>query len=184
MFLLLVQNTERIATGCQDGLLRIYDTCKPEASPLEIRVSPNKVDESITKIAWLDTNVLFVGKRNGVVESRDVRVDPETGPLASTTLTANMTVQDIEISHNHKVLITACGTKVSLMKSYKSSYPHGVVNFLNSIAIYFVRRYFSRWDFCLCQTWRWSATSRSPLRCTSARKVGRRSPRMAASFLR
>lgn len=106
------QDTENFATGCQDGLLRLFTTSKPDQLPVEIRVSPNKVEESITKLAFLDLNTIIIGKRSGSVEQWDLRKNPAEGPSAKTTLSQGFTVQDIEINSNHGRLLSICNTKV------------------------------------------------------------------------
>ena len=96
-----MQDTEKIATGCQDGLLRIYTTTQLDQNPLEIRASPNKVEESITKLAFLDINTIILGKRSGGIEMWDLRQNPESGAVAKTILSQGFTVQDLEINKNH-----------------------------------------------------------------------------------
>ena len=76
---LVSQDTLKIATGCQDGLVRVYNTCTPQEAPLELKISPSRIEESITKIAWMDQHLLLAGKRSGTVELWDIRADPSSG---------------------------------------------------------------------------------------------------------
>jgi serine-threonine kinase receptor-associated protein len=110
------KDTERIATGCQDGLARIYDTCRPEEPPMEIRISPSGTEEAITKISWVDMNnmsLLMVGKRSGKVQLWDTRC-PENA-VTSRQLTSTETVMDMEINPTHNCILVACDRTVSFL---------------------------------------------------------------------
>ena len=104
----------RLATGCQDGLLRIYSTCRPAEAPLELKVSSSQVD-GVSKIAWskVEPDVVFVGKKSGVVEKWDTRVNATAAPVASVALPGGENIMDFEQSSRHNVLIVASGKKVS-----------------------------------------------------------------------
>jgi len=120
-------DTCNIATGCQDGYLRIYDTCKPEASPIEYKVAANQ-DEGITKITWLqgidkgnDTigkHMILIGKKSGCIELWDTRAAP-TSPSSTTTITSNdgktNTIMDIEINGQQNTIVIATGGIVSFV---------------------------------------------------------------------
>jgi serine-threonine kinase receptor-associated protein len=92
-------DTVKVATGCQDGLLRIYDICKTEEPPIEYKIA-SSIEQAITKVKFSQTeeNILFTGKRNSVVEKWDLRVDSSNGPITSVTVPAGDNVMDLEIS--------------------------------------------------------------------------------------
>lgn len=102
-----------LATGCQDGLLRIYDVCKPAAAPLELRIATTQQD-GVSKIGWskAEPDVVFVGKKSGVLEKWDTRVNTATTPVASVTVPGGENIMDFEQSSRHNILIVANGKKV------------------------------------------------------------------------
>jgi serine-threonine kinase receptor-associated protein len=104
-------SSERIATGCQDGLMRIYDVCRPEAAPEEFRISPTGVEEAIVKVKWLEENILVLCKRSGVVEKWDVRTN-STQPIMSVNVPGGMNVMDLEVCPAHDLILVAAGKKV------------------------------------------------------------------------
>lgn len=102
-----------MASGCQDGLLRIYDTCHPEKAPDEFKVSAGIAD-GITKISWVtsEPNVIIIGKKSGVVEKWDSR-SSEKQAVSVANVPGGETVMDFDISSAHDMLMLAAGTKVS-----------------------------------------------------------------------
>jgi len=105
-------DTCKIATGCQDGLLRIFDTCEPQKHPVEYKVSQNS-DEGITKIAWgQNPSCVVVGKRSGKLEMWDTRTST---PVSNCTVTPAATIQDLEINLTHGSILVASGQKCFLM---------------------------------------------------------------------
>jgi WD40 repeat protein len=115
-FSLLLQDTLKIATGCQDGLVRIFDTVNPSASPQELKIISAPLD-GIMKVAWLpsDSNVLMVCKKNSSVEKWDIRNDPANGPAQSVNLGTGLSVMDAEISSKHGLILGASGNKVAAL---------------------------------------------------------------------
>eukprot|EP00607_Mallomonas_marina_P007793 CAMPEP_0182418852 /NCGR_PEP_ID=MMETSP1167-20130531/3204_1 /TAXON_ID=2988 /ORGANISM="Mallomonas Sp, Strain CCMP3275" /LENGTH=318 /DNA_ID=CAMNT_0024593293 /DNA_START=212 /DNA_END=1165 /DNA_ORIENTATION=- len=123
-------DTLHIATGCQDGLIRIYSTVSPSLSPTEIRVSETGMSAAITKVLWTDIeNMLLVAKRSGEVQQWDLRCpdspvlstqlnglslssSPSLSPSPSPSLSS---VMDMELSRNHNLLLTTCGRKVTAL---------------------------------------------------------------------
>lgn len=101
-----------IASGCQDGLLRIYDTCHPEKVPDEFKVSSGIAD-GITKISWVteEPHVLVVGKKSGVIEKWDTRSQTKEAVCAA-SVPGGETVMDFEVSCTHNLIMVASGTKV------------------------------------------------------------------------
>mmetsp|Transcript_128916 Transcript_128916/g.252493 ORF Transcript_128916/g.252493 Transcript_128916/m.252493 type:complete len:312 (-) Transcript_128916:57-992(-) len=103
-----------LATGCQDGLLRIYSVCDPAAPPLELKVASNPT-EGISKIAWClsDPGVVMVGKKSGYVEKWDTRVGNTPAALVkSVCVPGGENIMDFEQSVVHNVLMVANGKKV------------------------------------------------------------------------
>lgn len=124
-------DTRKIATGCQDGLLRIFDTCEPQKPPIEYKVAASS-DEGITKISWgQDPNCVVVGKRSGKLEMWDTRIPPSSSSSSSSTTAASSspssalvascsvtpaaTIQDLEINLSHGSILVASGQKCYLM---------------------------------------------------------------------
>ncbi len=111
----LYQDTTRIATGCQDGLVRVYDSCAPSQTATEYKVSASIAD-GITKLCWsaADKDVLIIGKKSGVLEKWDVRVGGSGGAVQTATVPGGETLMDFEVSNRHGVVMAASGKKVSL----------------------------------------------------------------------
>lgn len=107
------QDTVRLATGCQDGLMRIYDTCHPEKMPEEFKVSSSSTD-GISKIAWVtsEPGMVLVGKKSGVIEKWDTRGHNKEA-VCSALVPGGETVMDFEINTTHNVIMVASGKKVS-----------------------------------------------------------------------
>lgn len=105
----------RIGTGCQDGLLRVYDVCHTAASPLELKVVANTSIDGVNKIAWstVDKDIIFVGKKASVLEKWDVRQDPAAGAVVSTKLPdVTQPVMDFDVRPEHNVILVAAGNRV------------------------------------------------------------------------
>lgn len=107
------RDSERIATGCQDGFMRIYHTCKPEQAATECRVATTGSAVSVTKLSWLpeQDNLIVVGQRAGKVQLWDVRTP--TAPATSVTLAkAGGDVLDVEINSAHGLVLAVCEQRV------------------------------------------------------------------------
>lgn len=106
------RDTLQIATGCQDGLVRIFQTAAPEAAPTEIRVAESGINTAVTKVQWTaETGQLLIGKRSGLVELWDVR-QPTVTPAQAIQMNPIAPVTDMELSLSHNTLMIACGLKV------------------------------------------------------------------------
>jgi serine-threonine kinase receptor-associated protein len=115
-------DTLKIATGCQDGLLRVFDTCQPESPPQELKII-SSITDGIMKVTWApnEKDILLVCKKNGSIEKWDLRVnnnsesEGETGqqPVQSVNLGTNVSVMDMEVTSKRNIILTASGTKVS-----------------------------------------------------------------------
>jgi serine-threonine kinase receptor-associated protein len=126
-------DTCSIATGCQDGYLRIYDTCNPVALPNEYKVATNQ-DDGITKITWLqgigkgnetfNKHMILIGKKSGRIELWDTRASP-TAPSSSTLITSDdgktNTIMDIDINGQQNTIVIASGEKVSFLSIHDLS---------------------------------------------------------------
>lgn len=108
----------RVATGCQDGLMRVYDTCKPDSGPTEYKVSSSPT-EGIVKICWSRTekDIITIGKRSGVLEKWDLRVNSSTTPVTTICVPGGDTIMDFEISSNHGVVTVGSGRKLCTYKN-------------------------------------------------------------------
>jgi serine-threonine kinase receptor-associated protein len=107
------RDSEHIATGCQDGLMRVYQTCKPEQPPTEFRVAPSGSDECITKLSFLpqEDNLVVLGQRKGKIQLWDIRTP--TAPATTVVVAKNGgDVMDIEINPVHGVIVAACESRV------------------------------------------------------------------------
>jgi serine-threonine kinase receptor-associated protein len=105
----------RIGTGCQDGLLRVYDVCNTSASPLELKVVANTSNDGVNKISWstIDRDIVFVGKKSSALEKWDVRQDPAAGPVVTTILPCDtQPVMDFDVRPEHNVILVAAGNRV------------------------------------------------------------------------
>ena len=108
-----LKNTEKIATACQDGLMRVYDTCNPTSPPQTFNVAPNGSTETISKLAWspAEAGLLIVGKKNGVLEKWDSRTS--SGPVVSIAApSGGENIMDLEVNVNHSLILVATGKKV------------------------------------------------------------------------
>jgi hypothetical protein len=105
-----------VATGCQDGLIRIFDICRPEADPLILNGAHLATGLSLsspTKVAWglSDSNIIYAGTKNGSIQKWDVRVGQ--GIIGSVSLGANA-ISDLEVSQSSDKLIVACEKQVKI----------------------------------------------------------------------
>ena len=58
--ILLFKDTLRIATGCHDGLVRVYQTASPESEPLKLKIADSTVINTYNcEIFEFDTNIYF-----------------------------------------------------------------------------------------------------------------------------
>lgn len=106
-------DTLRIATGCQDGYVRIFDTCRPDAPPSEVKIVSNPAD-GITKLSWStrDKDILLVSRKASVIEKWDMRQDPSVGAIMTTTVPSKLPVMDFEASYAHDLMLIASNNTV------------------------------------------------------------------------
>jgi len=100
----------RLATGGQEGILRVFDINSPESSPL-MMVHPNASSNGnipISKVQYCqDPNFIATGATDGTVRLWDLRT-------CEAAMQANVgeLVQDVELSSNGRTLTIAAGNKV------------------------------------------------------------------------
>jgi len=114
-------DSERIATGCQDGLVRVFSTCAHESIPvIEIRVSADTAGAP-TKVLWSasDTNTLIVGKRNGYVEMWDIRTPSAAAASLKIPSSNNgdYEIKDLELNAALDCLLVCSGSTVSMLSA-------------------------------------------------------------------
>lgn len=108
-------DSQRFATGCQDGLLRVFSTVEPSRPADEYKVSAEPA-EGISKILWSSENTLIVGKKNGCMELWDTRA-PEAAVTRIVVPGGGLQIQDIEINaagNAPPCVLVASGNKVSM----------------------------------------------------------------------
>lgn len=116
------------ATGAQDGLIKIFDTCAPTNNSTDIKVSAG-LSDAITKINWIDNYSILISKRSGSIELWDIRQSC-TAPTRKLTLGDGKAIMDMEVSIDKDTIITASGKQVSTIQlstlSLKTAYemPH------------------------------------------------------------
>ena len=110
------QDSLRLASGCQDGAVRVYSTATPQADPLMIQVNEEGGSASTTaptRVVWFSDTLLAVGTRDGKLKLYDVR---SATAAATVSLSASGdSVMDIEpqiISNTITTALIACGNKV------------------------------------------------------------------------
>lgn len=116
-------NSEKFATGCQDGLVRIFSTVDPSKPADEYKVSADSAD-GISKILWSSENTLIVGKKNGYMEVWDVRAGEAA--VSRVLVPGESTIQDIELndSPTGTRVITASGNFVSMLTAADLTITH------------------------------------------------------------
>lgn len=114
-------DSESFATGCQDGLMRIFSTVEPNREAVEYKVSAETAD-GITKLLWSSENTVIIGKRNGYVELWDKRVPGDQGAVSRVLVPGDGSpVQDLELNETGAAtggrpsVLIASGTKVSMI---------------------------------------------------------------------
>jgi serine-threonine kinase receptor-associated protein len=101
-------SAEKIVTGCNDGLLRIFDTCRLDSQPLELSSTSSK--EPIMKVSWLDeANTVILGRRSGQMEVYDMR----SGTIShSIDAPGGSSIMDLEINREYGHVLVATGKTV------------------------------------------------------------------------
>eukprot|EP01039_Chlorochromonas_danica_P002297 gene2297-2516_t len=107
-------DTLKIATGCNDGYVRIFDTCQPSQSAVAFQIVTNSATDGVTKLSWstVDSNLLVLGRRAGTIEKWDIRQGPEAGPVLKYALPTQWPVMDFEANDKHDLLLIAADNKV------------------------------------------------------------------------
>ena len=116
-------NAESFATGCQDGLVRIFSTVELDKPADEYKVSTNTAD-GISKLIWSTENTFIVGKRNGVMELWDKR-SPEGAVQSVLVPGGGAAIQDLELNEQQSAaagapgpsVLVASGNKVTLFSA-------------------------------------------------------------------
>ena len=107
-------------TGCQDGQIRIYDTCNPQAAPrilnLESLSSGTGISGSPMKVAWStsEDSIAFVSTRSGLVQKWDTRIGGAL-PVMCAQLSPESSIADMELSPGLNMLSVAFGKKVCII---------------------------------------------------------------------
>lgn len=108
-----------IATGCQDGYVRLFDTCNPSITEREIRVAAGP-DDAVTKLWWnQDGNegCITLGKKNGTVEMRDLRTDAASACVEMVASKDAQPITDLKLHPEHQCTLAAAGDKIIKMHS-------------------------------------------------------------------
>jgi serine-threonine kinase receptor-associated protein len=102
-----------IATGCQDGLVRLFNTASPQKSTREIRISSGKSDDCVTKLYWTDpsNNTILLSKKNGRIELHDLRQADKTEVSYFETDT-KLAVIDLELNPQHNCVMACSGNSI------------------------------------------------------------------------
>ena len=111
-------DSQRFATGCQDGLVRIFSTVDPGGYAIEMKVSTEPGVDGINKILWSSENTIIVGKKNGKVEVWDTRT-PAEAVCSVVAPGGGVTVQDLELNSAAAgpTVLVASGNMVSLFSA-------------------------------------------------------------------
>lgn len=111
-------DSQRFATGCQDGLVRIFSTVDPGGYAIEMKVSTEPGVDGINKILWSSKNTIIVGKKNGKVEVWDTRT-PAEAVCSVVAPGGGVTVQDLELNSAAAgpTVLVASGNMVSLFSA-------------------------------------------------------------------
>ena len=111
-------DSQRFATGCQDGLVRIFSTVDPGGYAIEMKVSTEPGVDGINKILWSSENTIIVGKKNGTVEVWDTRT-PAEAVCSVVAPGGGITVQDLELNSAAAgpTVLVASGNMVSLFSA-------------------------------------------------------------------
>jgi hypothetical protein len=107
----------RIATGCQDGLLRIYNTSNPSSEPEKRQMCEKGSSGYATKVVWVDASVLMVGTKDGDMQLWDMRQNASnSGPCLARKISEDISkaysIMDIEYNVGSGNALVTCGRKV------------------------------------------------------------------------
>eukprot|EP01041_Mallomonas_annulata_P000063 gene63-69_t len=112
------RDTLLIATGCQDGLLRIYQTASPTSAPEERKVSESGMANAITKVVWMaEDRQLLVSKRSGEIERWDIRQPGGPAMVSLSTQSPVASIMDMELNTSHDKLLVSSGRKILLLQA-------------------------------------------------------------------
>lgn len=96
------QSSDKLATGCHDKTIRIYDIGSPEAAPLTLPVSSS----TIRSVAWLqDDNILI----SALSDTPGINVYDVRSLQLVSTLPTSAPVTSLDISYDRLHLTTAEG---------------------------------------------------------------------------
>ena len=117
----------QLATGCQDGHVRIFDTARPDVAARELRVAEG-ADDAVTRLWWnsrMDNSMIIMGKKSGRVELRDLRTDANTSACAVDIPTKHP-IMDLELNYQHGVVLAASGNKIYKLDGRDLSVAHEI----------------------------------------------------------
>eukprot|EP01082_Thalassiosira_pseudonana_P009975 g8957.t1 g8957 contig34:513981-515053(+) len=108
-------DSKRLATGGNEGILRVFDIVHPEKAPLEFVQSEKEV-VSISKCNWIDNHTVLAACSDGSIRFWNVDASDPTQQLTR-TLQVKDGVRDMELqtlsSNNKTILTVAAGDKVT-----------------------------------------------------------------------
>ena len=113
----------RVATGCQDGLLRVYDTCAPErdiVQSMRASTTDTAAQSNPVKLFWAgasEPHCLVVAKRNGKVEKWDLRQEGGSPVAVNSVGGEGDTVMDVEMSKDGQGITLAVNNKVVFLSA-------------------------------------------------------------------
>ncbi len=112
-----IQDSLRIATGCQDGQLRIYNTPSLETPPTQCIVAEKGVPAYSTKVLWSSHNTILIGARSGGLQLWDLRENPASGPskISSISGDAGFSIVDLELNPSCSHVLAASGRHVRIL---------------------------------------------------------------------
>lgn len=120
-------DTLKFVTGCQDGIIRIFDVCSLSNNNTnnnyvtEINSCINNVVDPVTRVHWGDKNnndLIVVGRKSGFLELYDLRCNDNNNnkPIKKQLIVANHSIIDIELtSTNTNNIMIACEKQVCMI---------------------------------------------------------------------
>lgn len=132
-------NSQYLATGGHEGIVRIFDVCHPEKEPRKFVMGSKEKKVSISKVNWYNDSIVLAAGEDGVLRFINVDENSETDPTTKQNIVKTLQVSDDGCGIRDMELVTVSSTQQTILTvsagQHVSFYDMATLQLLHSYAM-------------------------------------------------